>query len=99
MGPKKKNILNSCICLHLGCLNNDLQRLIINDLDEQTLDEKNHLPPVAVFGHNCPRSKRTTIKLLDESASDIELSTMPAAALTLQEVHSCQWMILLLFRV
>ena len=40
-----------------------------------------------VFGHNCPRSKRSAIELLDESASDVELSTMPAA-LTLQEVHT-----------
>ncbi len=40
-----------------------------------------------VFGHNCNRSKRSAIERLDESASDVELSTMPAA-LTLQEVHT-----------
>ena len=33
--------------LDLGGLNNGLQRLIINDSDEQTLDEKPHLPPHA----------------------------------------------------
>jgi hypothetical protein len=40
-----------------------------------------------VFGHNCPRSKCSAIELLNESASDDELSTM-LAALTLQEGHT-----------
>ncbi len=40
-----------------------------------------------VFGLNCPRLKRSAVELLDESASDVELSTMPAAPM-LQEVHT-----------
>ena len=40
-----------------------------------------------MFGNICPRSKRSAIELLDESASNVDLSTMPAA-LTLQEVHT-----------
>ena len=43
--------------------------------------------PIMLFLGTCPRSKRSAVELLDESASDVELSTMPAA-LTLQEVHT-----------
>ena len=40
-----------------------------------------------VFGPNCPRSKCSAVELLDESISDVDLSTMPAA-LTFEEVHT-----------
>ncbi len=39
-----------------------------------------------VFGHNHPLSKSSAIELLDESAADVELSSMSAAPM-LQEVH------------